>query len=111
MCATVCRINSFVMLVTWCMSLSVRSLVIAKTCRSFKDCYKRSIKNKDNKSVLSAHVIDCDCESIADFDVNILKSNGHTFKKLAVSHSVSKIRKAAKEFLACIRLLGLDYNS
>ena len=49
---------------------------IGKTCRSFRDRYlehSRSIKNKDNKSALGAHVAVCDCVSIADFDVTILE--------------------------------------
>ena len=34
--------------------------------------------------------------------------NGHAFQKLAVSHSVSKIRKAARTFRACLHLRGLQ---
>ena len=49
---------------------------IGKTCRSFRTRYlehKRSIKHKDDKSALSVHVRECECDSIDDFDVNILE--------------------------------------
>ena len=48
-----------------------------KTCRSFRTHYlehKRSIRNRDDKSALSVHVRECDCEGMTDVDVNILES-------------------------------------
>jgi len=48
---------------------------IGKTCRSFRARYlehKRSIRNSDDKSALSVHVRECECNDIGDFDVNIL---------------------------------------
>ena len=50
---------------------------IGKTCRSFRARYlehKRSIRNRDDKSALSVHVRECECEGMTDFDVNILES-------------------------------------
>ena len=36
--------------------------------------HNRSIINKDEKSALSLHVQKCSCESVEDFDVDILQS-------------------------------------
>ncbi|MEL7309325.1 MAG: hypothetical protein AAGK05_16680 [Pseudomonadota bacterium] len=49
---------------------------IGKTCRSFRARYlehKRSIRYRDDKSALSVHVRECECDGIGDFDVKILE--------------------------------------